>query len=335
MALNPLLNLCMCLICEMQGSLKFNTVSFLMCHFLAAIKALYCQVTDIKPSRDVVLTENVDKCLAHLAEQAFKHMVNNVSYFELDLPNEDSNGIEIWEPIFKFGLLNSVPQSKLAHKWYFTNRAFQEYLSGWHVSQMNEETFTSFLNTLLNDKHMHNVCMYYCGLLRFDNNSSQLNILFHALAEVNQDQWRATPTTSPFTKRGFTMTTVLSPSGRLSDFSLSLRCVSEVDGREDLIKPLLTSFPPRLSMRPREVPDIRVISGLAKILRTDSASIAELELRLDHFAKYHEYTFLLLAAGIEHSCHVTSLKLYWTDEELLALFLANVFDNNQSIKMVR
>ena len=137
----------MCLICEMQGSLKFNTVSFLMCHFLEAIKTLYCQVTDIKPSRDVVLTENVDKCLAHLAEQAFKHMVNNVSYFELDLPNQDSNGIEIWEPIFKFGLLNSVPQSKLAHKWYFTNRAFQEYLSGWHLSQMNEETFASFLDT--------------------------------------------------------------------------------------------------------------------------------------------------------------------------------------------
>ena len=324
----------MCLICEMQGSLKFNTVSFLMCHCIVAIKTLYCQVTDIKPSRDVVLTENVEKCFAHLAEQAFKHMINNVSYFELDLPNQDSN--EIFEPIFKSGLLNSLPSSKFAHKWCFTNRAFQEYLSGWHVSQMNDEAFASILDTLLNDKRMHNVCMYYCGLLRFDNNSSQLNILFEALAEVNQEQWRATPTTSPFTKRGFeTMMAMLSPSGRLSDFSLSLRCVSEVDGREDLIQPLLASFPPRLSMRPREVPDIRVISGLAKILRADSASIAELELRLDHFAKYHEYTFLLLADGIEHSCHVTSLKLHWTDEELLALFLSNVFDDNQSIKTVR
>ena len=335
MALNPLLNLCMCLISEMQGSLKFNSVSFLMYNFVAAIKTLYCRLVDIKPSRDAVLIENVDKCLTYLAELAFKNMIKDQSYFELDLTNKDTTSIDIYEPILKLGLL--TPYNKLADKCCFTNRAFQEYLSGWHLSLVDEDELSVLVDTLVNDKHMYNVCMYYCGLLRFKNNSDQLNKLFEALADINQEHWRAITTTNPLSKRSsFKTESALSPvSGRLNDFSLSLRCVSEIEGRKDATELLRTSFPARLSMRPREVPDIRVISGLAQILRAESSCITELELRLDHFAKYHEYTFLLLADGIEHSGHVTSLKLHWTDDELLALFLANVFGTNQSIKTVR
>ena len=336
MALNPLLNLCMCLICEMHGALDFNTVSFLMSNFMTAIKKLYCKMNDINPVKDVILTENVDKCFAHLAEQACAHIIKDRTVFDYQLPSQDIYGIESVEPIFKFGLLISISQTKSIDKWCFTNRTFHEYLAGWHLTKMNEDAFEAYLDTLLNDKHMYNVCMYYCGLLRFNNNHNQLKSVFQTLAEVNQEQWRATPIRSPSSQRGsISRTTSLIPSGRLSDFSLSLRCISEVEGRKDLITPLLTSFPPRISMSLREVPDIRAISGLARILLADTSSINELDLRLDHFAKYHEYTFLLLADSIEKSQHVTSLKLHWTSDKLLALFLANVFGDNKNIKTVR
>ena len=244
MALNPLLNLCMCLICEMHGALDFNTVSFLMSNFMAAIKKLYCYTNGIKPLKDLILTENVDKCFSHLAEQACVHIMKDMSAFDYELPSKEIYGIDSVEPIFNFGLLNVVPTGKSIDKWCFTNRAFQEYLAGWHLSQMKEDAFSAYLDALINDRQMHNACMYFCGLLRFNNNHSQLKDLFEVLAEVNQERWQATPIRIPSSRRGsITETTTLFPSGRLSDFSLSLRCISEVEGRKDLVTPTAFILP--------------------------------------------------------------------------------------------
>ncbi len=78
---------------------------------MEAIKKLYCKTNNIRPNRDIILTENVNKCLAHLAAQAFKHMTQDKTYFEYDLSDVQEYGIESQDPIFKLGLLRFVNRS--------------------------------------------------------------------------------------------------------------------------------------------------------------------------------------------------------------------------------
>ncbi len=126
-----------------------------------------------------------------------------------------------------------------------------------------------------------------------------------------------------------------SSSGNLSDFLLSFRCVSETEGRRDLIALILPSFPPVLRMLRKQVPDIRVVAGLAHILQGARHSTTQLELILDHFATYYEQTFVLLASSIERSPHLKDIQLYWSNEALLARVLATIFGSNTSIRSIR
>lgn len=399
MALNPMLNLGMCVIAEMQGLLDFRAVTTLLGSFMVAVKQLYCHKHDIRPDRDWVQTENVDKCLAHVAEQAFKHIVHDKTYFEYDTSDVEDFNITNHEPIFRLGLLTTLQPG--TQNVCFNNRSFQEFLAAWHMSRMSDDQFMPYRDMMLNEKHMFNVCMYYCGLLMEDTDNEHLRYIFATLADVNLERWQAAPLGGSFSGREsgsarapstlssvsrgpasartlstlssqdrgpgsagtraptsgrssvsaqsgtpYTMRSLHSarstatstqpqPFGKFNDFSLSLRCVSEVGGRRDLTTPLLASFPPKLTMRHRDVPDIRVISGLAWVLQNQAATVTELELRLDHFATYHEQSFLMLAMSIAESLQLTYLKIYWTNDELLARFLAKVFGNNSSIKRIR
>ncbi len=330
----------MCLICEMHGHLDFTTLTFLLEGFMAAIKKLYCQNNDIKPTKDLIQVENIERCMEHVAAQAFTHMIKNNVFFQYEVPNRDIDGIEISDPILEFGLLQvrkgATLNSEKPPYVFFTNKIFQEYLAGWHISRMSEEAFSSYHDTLVNDKHMHRVCVHFCGLLRFNMDHPQLKLVFESFIDLNRDQWRATPvTTMPTGSIRRRPSTSMHPSGRLQDFTLSLQCICEVEGRKDLVAPLLPSFPRKMTMRHHEVPDIQVISGLAKIMKMDAPSIADLDIRLDHFARYQEYTFLVLGDSIEQSKYLANIKLQWTSDELLALFLANVFGDNHSITTIR
>ena len=335
-ALNPLYGLCLCLVSETGGNLDFHTNTFMMNSTLAALQKLYCVKNDHKTAQEGV-PDDIQEATGALEKLAF-HLIldDKVMFSYRDLMEcAGQNGSSYAEIATRFGLLVEVypdTEDEDARVYAFINRAFQEYLAARHLSHMESDDFTSYVDDLVGEKHLHRVAVYFCGIHRYDYNLQTMRDLFGALSESNR---RLCVSSRRSTREGASIRyddSVPRSEGRLSALSLCLECLAEGEGRKDILDLVEESFPWRIYMKQKIHPSPLSLKGLAQIIQANMPNITELEMRLDHIGNYYENYLLTVADAVEKNTHLLTLRLRWTNAELLALFVTSVFCKNRSLR---
>ena len=121
----------------------------------------------------------------------------------------------------------------------------------------------------------------------------------------------------------------------MSDFEQRLICLSECDGREDVIKQVLDSLPAKLYFKRKDFVQCRALLGLADVLRYNSPRIHELDVRLEPLGHHYSYAMTRLAHAVQQHSHVHTLRLRWSSDQLLSHFLAVAFGSNQSVSTLK
>ena len=328
LAMNPLNTMCMCLICEMCGTLEFNTASFMLHNFLLAVAKLYCRQNYIQ-LRDDQIPDNVAKIFTSFEQFAFQLTLDKKMTFLQSELHRQSYGHDIAQ----MGLVvpySGGTNSRPLEKYHFHTRVFQYILAARHLTHMDIDAFVSHKDKMATDKDMNKVAVYFCGLMRFDYNTRSMRELFTTFNIAGKKLWRGATFSDLGQKKKDERFNYRS-EGRLNDFVFILDCLAECEGRKDVVPLVEGTFPRRLVMRNKDVPPGSTISGLGQLLATSPDAITELDLRLDHISLFNEQSTLSLGTALSRNTQITTVKIRWTNDEILASFLAKVFMENTSI----
>lgn len=335
-AQNPFYCLCMCLISDMGGSLDFNTQSRLLQRFMLALQRLYClqnlvhmpegRVPDVVPETVSKLQQFAFETLSEqkatflTADIAAQHPKTNADLFSIIDSYQTGSG------------------SRPVYTSHFCSRLLHEYLAACYLHDNDPEDSTEgpekYTDMLLTERHMRQVAVFYCGLFKPDEDdiSPLVKDFFTKVAGYNRKLWRGVTIR---TGSGEDDLQGQRSEGRVSDFKLFFDCLEECEGRDEALEVTLSSLPTRLIMKRREVISGHTLRGMARLLESPECGITELDLMLDHFTSYEEYSVLKLARSIERSQQLSTLKLRWKDEQIFALLLAKVFGKNRSIDCIQ
>ena len=263
--------------------------SFLMQGFVMAVIKLYCDKFNVLLQKDDI-PDVVTQSMAVLEEVAFNSAKFHNDIMETETLVKEYNNTEF----LNFGLLTvfiAGQRSLPMENFMFTNVAFQDFLAARYLSKMDIDDFTDHAEQLVSDPCLHNISVYMSGLLRYDYHIRTMQELFQNLAAQNLTANRSIsfldegsldvsskPTSaksnmtvgkssfissSARTNRSEASTTKM--DGRLMDFRLSLECLNECEGREDVAKVLLESLPRRVYMRSRDIASRQVMGGLCQV----------------------------------------------------------------------
>ena len=351
--------LCMCLVCEYNATEvdSFKTMSHVMEAFVTALQKLYCERYNVLMQWDTIPEEL--NAITHVLEQiAFNAIVNHTDIMATETLRKQHKS----KDFVNFGVLTiflAGQRSRPIENCTFACTLLQEHLAARYLSTMDLEDFMEHTEQLVTDPHLHNVAVFSCGTQSQDTESRTVPELFNCLSQRNLFSTRGlsffddrpdTRNTKPMSAKtdstifskpvsAKTDTTIFSQStwsssappsdaGRLTDFKLSLECLNECEGLEDIMNPILDSLPSKLFVRSKDIPSWGTIGGLCHVLKATNGTIDELDYRLDHFGQYNIYASRQLAQVLEKSAQVTVLRLRWTSDAMLALFLAQIFGKN-------
>lgn len=340
-SLNPLFCLCMCFIADNQEDLNFRSMSGLLQSYLNTLHKVFCRVNLLQmvdgaaPDELQILTSTVE-------EKALEALTAQKVVFSADeLVQKFSSKMEPWfnireRDVFCVGLIQTHHvklNNNEADECYFSNRIFQDFLAAHCLANMDTEAVKLHKDALLTEKHMANILPLYCGIQCLSDRTSPLDMVTEWLTTYTAQNQRPMalcgPHESPSQGRMDGMDSRM--ESWLSDLQLTMASIQESEGREAMLQPLLQSMPYLIHTRKRDLHSLNVVQGLYHVLGAEHTRLVELELRLDHFANYRQKLYLEIAANIEKSQILKSLKLTWTEEDFLAAFLARVFGENRSI----
>ena len=346
---NPLYCLCMCLIAEMDKSLDFETVSHLLQNFTQAAQRLHCIQNNINLPKDQVPDLVVDLfrkieqfAFETLAEQRVTFPAQEIAALNPHTEDDLLNIVDIYQ---------AGTPSRPVYDSHFCNKVIHEYLAASYVCNLEPRQREKHVRILLTEPHMSNTAVFFCGLPKASptpdedaddaggdagHQPEEICPMTEFYAEVAESNMRPLKGFAIKTGSGDgeTVSMATLPS-RISDLKFSLNCVEESGGEADALKIITRSLPRYLKMKKREIISASAWRGLAHLLAFNRCPVTELDLTLDHFADYEEHGVLQLAASINASQCVTSLKLHWTRAEVLGLFLARVFGDNRSIHALK
>lgn len=331
LAQNPQFCMCMCLLAETGTPITAASMTELLEAFLLAIQRIYCQRNGLKV-RDGVLPEVVQTLTQDIEEMAWRCMHQNGSFYTYEQAEEENSQTAM----YAFGFIEKRSSTTLLtlQQEYFSNRVFQDFMAARVLCRLEEEDFMEHVDNLVNDKYYCNVTKFLCGLLKDDRDTGRLGSIMKGLAHVNLTQWRGYNHPTNPSADSSKESDIGMMEGRLGDFKLSLECLTECKKREDIISTVSESLPRRLFTMNKKTLTHGGILGLAMCIQAGACRISELELRLDHFARYHDEALFILGKSINESKYMSEMKLCWLDSDLLAELLACVFRSPCHIQSV-
>ena len=334
-ALNPLHCMCVCLITEYDELANFTTLTTMLQSFIKTLMKRFCKERGLKLTADgfppeVVNTINV------LDEVAFENLVDHKILIDVNNAMHRHNN----EDIKHLGLLHSCAigseTGKTMEMGMFSSVLFQEILAARFLLRIELDDFPRYIELLTTERHLINMTSFFCGLLTDMVDDERMNDIFDVLSQSNLQKWKGVGFIMNDETNSHDTITQIDPNqdkveGRLSDYQLSLQCLTECEGREDMAKYVVESLPRKIYTKSKDIINASQMIGLSHVLRYNSPILVELDLRLNHLGNYYMYAMTELAAGVESSTHISQLRLRWTDETLLAVFLSGVFGSNTSI----
>ena len=320
LAANPLLCLCMCLICETgSDATPCSTRACLVRAFFEAIQKLYCSRKGIdEASFPATMTQG----LLNLEKMAMRCVSGGVAAFSLDdISSEFKN-----HDMFQLGLLSfhltSKFTSKILRMCCFSNTMFEEALLARKLTrlepvdrQLHFQTLprrpflTALVVSLPEDKAWANVESMYVQL-------ADENLAEHFVMSGEQND-------------------VVSEDN-IARFELSLICLHDTQACPDeAVESISKSLPSRLYMKQDRLPEDEALGGLAMVFKSDPANITQLDLFLCDRGDEHHAALTSIATALADNSTVTSVTLRWSDADLLSLFLSQMFGRRSAIVDVK
>jgi hypothetical protein len=358
LSLNPMVCLCMCLVCEYtRNDLPcFKTISNVMQEFVTALHQLYCERAGLTFQNNN-LPQPVQDAFQILEGVAFNAAVGHVDIMSTEsLQKQHKN-----KDFLRFGMLHvflAGQRSLPIESCFFASSLLQDYLAARHLMNMEQEDVVEYMEQVLSDPNLHHVAVFYIGLQYHGERNEAMVEVFHRLAEQNQSLVRSvtmlddsrpetrdprpeTHDTKPQSAKTTTsvMTTATMGSqmdaARISDLELCLECLHECQGQEDAVRSIAATLPTRLYTRKTAIPSYATAMGLCHVLQNPDTAISELDLHLNHMTHYHFHASKQLAQAIERSKRVETLRLRWTSDEMLSFFMAQIFGKNSTIHTLK
>lgn len=339
-SLNPLYCKFLCLISEYEGNISdITTEAYLIYEFVAAIKKHFCAMKKLKMAEDGSLPQWVQDTVHAIEDLAYQQSLTCKVAIDTRLIHMKHKNSDL----FNTGLLtqHSVGQKpNVTDQACFTSQVIQDYLTAKLLAQLEEDDFARYTEDLLTNKYLHDVTKLLFAFAASTENKKGLIRIVERLAKANRANWKSISFSKTSTADVFSSADDLDDNsynyeGQLGHFALSLDCVSQCND-DSITSTIARSLPGKLFMKNNELLTDSQLCGLAKLILQNEPNLKALEIRLDAVGLHKLFSMSMVAKAIAKSAQINTLRVYWTDPQMLSTFLATVFDgNNISIEALK
>ena len=317
LAANPLHCLCMCLICENGSDVtSYRTRPALLRAFFDAVQKSHCARTGLCVRSGASFPSDLKQGVSNLEEMAWRGVTGGLAAFSLDDVSSEFRNHEM----FQLGLLSFHLTAKftlnIRRMCCFSNTLFEECLLANMLARLEPADRWQRWQTLSRRPHMTSL---FVSLLA-DADWAELSPIYDRMSSDNLAIHSRKSDNSDVT------------AGNVAKFNVSLMSLHDSRGRPaEAVDVVARSLPSRLYMRASRLPESETLDGLRLVLRSDPANVTQLDMLLGHYDDEYHAAVVSIATALASNSHVTHVTLRWSDADLLALFLAEMFGRQSAI----
>ncbi|PAA48443.1 hypothetical protein BOX15_Mlig026612g2 [Macrostomum lignano] len=297
-----------CLLTDMRMSIDLNSPTTIVEQFVSCIKLKLIE-------REKESRFEANRAYAMLSERAMDTIKKGSATFIL--AKED-------HMMTKFGLIQLATNltAEDNQRYMFGNRLIQEYLAAKNLDTSGTDEASRFFQNMSMTPISYNVVVFYCSIRKSDNDTPATRELFAKILQYNKRRGKASRMKMPAATSPEDSQLV---EGKIMDYQLSLECVAVMDmARRDLGKKIVESLPERFTVKHEGIIPRLSLTGLSKMIKFNHTTIQEVDLRLDLLAKETLEAYKSLATAMKTNVHIKTLRIYWTEKDLMADFLQTV-----------